>query len=342
MRPKHLQKIKEKVISANSKAIFVNSDFFDVVEPSKVSMCMKRLIDRGLLIRVIRGVYAKPDNKEPRINTVAQALARNFGWTIAPCGDTAIYLFNMSKDAPEEWTYVCDGQNQSYNVNGVNLTFRRTVNKNELSETPPVIAKLIQVIRAYGKGKLDDETLLRLAKRLRDDDKPKVLFGANKVTAWVKKYLKIIYDMANQDEPLRLSSEYDVYDYLPVYHNENKTASFFGNEFKSKSEALIAYSLRYAGINFKYEKKLYAKDGSKYKPDFTIKHNGKEYYWEHLGNQENKGYAQAWAIKEPWYHKFFPGQLLTTTEKTDIGVQIKKMLRNIFAFDLALPKTSYT
>jgi hypothetical protein len=57
-----------------------------------------------------------------------------------------------------------------------------------------------------------------------------------------------------------------------------------GLRVRSKSEVIIANILTFLGIDFNYEKPLFSKNDPKdfRVPDFTITHNGKEYYWEHL------------------------------------------------------------
>ena len=62
-------------------------------------MALLRLADEGLVKKILFGVYYKSEYNEllgetvaPSPNKVAHALARNFGWTIVPCGDTALTI----------------------------------------------------------------------------------------------------------------------------------------------------------------------------------------------------------------------------------------------------------
>jgi len=52
---------------------------------------------------------------------------------------------------------------------------------------------------------------------------------------------------------------------------------------RSKSEVIIANILHRSNIDFQYEEKLYYNETQWKEPDFTIRHNGKVWYWEHLG-----------------------------------------------------------
>jgi ATP-dependent exoDNAse (exonuclease V) alpha subunit len=85
---------------------------------------------------------------------------------------------------------------------------------------------------------------------------------------------------------------------------------------RSKSEVIIANMLFERDIPFKYDMPLYAPDGTFYLPDFTIKWNGEDWYWEHLGMMSNEAYRNHWATKLTWYEKNgFKDRLVTTTEE---------------------------
>ena len=69
----------------------------------------------------MRGVYYKPEYNyligeaiAPAPDEVARALARNYGWTIVPCGDTALNLPGHSTQVPAQWFYVSDGTYKEY------------------------------------------------------------------------------------------------------------------------------------------------------------------------------------------------------------------------------------
>lgn len=76
-----------------------------------------------------------------------------------------------------------------------------------------------------------------------------------------------------------------------------------GDVVRSKSEALIAELLHARGIEYAYERRLTAADGSFRYPDFTIddEETGRTVYWEHLGLLHDTVYAQRWDRKLRWY-----------------------------------------
>jgi hypothetical protein len=100
---------------------------------------------------------------------------------------------------------------------------------------------------------------------------------------------------------------------------------------RSKSEVIISNLLHQEEVDFQYEIRLVAQDGSFYLPDFTLMVRGETYFWEHLGMVENDEYNNHWKNKKAWYEKHFAGQLLTTEDSgnlTNDALQIIKELKS--------------
>jgi len=100
---------------------------------------------------------------------------------------------------------------------------------------------------------------------------------------------------------------------------------------RSKSEVIIANMLFERDIPFKYEIPLFAKDGTFYRPDFTITWRGEEWYWEHLGLLQQDKYRNYWETKKIWYEKFFPGRLLITKESGNLSQEANILIDKFFS-----------
>lgn len=101
---------------------------------------------------------------------------------------------------------------------------------------------------------------------------------------------------------------------------------------RSEGERMISEALAKAEIGFYYEKPLISKDGKSFKlPDFTFKHNRKEYYWEHNGMMSNSDYAERVAKKKRWYiENGFQDRLIETPiEGMNLTQSIKYILENV-------------
>lgn len=115
------------------------------------------------------------------------------------------------------------------------------------------------------------------------------------------------------------------------WYEEGKIHSTLTDYFvRSKSEVIIINMLFDNAIeSIKYEEPLFAPDGTFYLPDFTIQWKGRTYYWEHLGLLNKEEYKKHWLMKKKWYDKFFPGQLVITSENSDLSIQAKELIQKI-------------
>ena len=323
-----MKRIKDRINSSDPDAIFVSSEFYDITEPVKVSLCLKRLADGGLLERIRRGMFVKPGCAPLNAEKIARAVARGNGWNIVPCGDTALYVSGLSDKVPDEWTFVSEGPYKAYAINGFSIKFKHTDNKNEIADVSYESALTIQALRALGKNKVSLNHIYMLAERLPLNEKSKLANGTTKVTAWIKKDLIKICNRAEEIMTYVPSPN------KPFRQESKKIATFYGFNVRSKSEALIVSSLHMAGLDFIYEKQIFDRYGNPYRPDFTITYKGKTFFWEHIGMQELTTYKKDWADKQIMYERDYPRMLITTVEDFDVCEQIRRLILDTFSINI--------
>lgn len=190
--------MKNIIEKAEYGTVFVASDFAEISENAKIGVSLSRLEEEGIIRRVLHGVYYKPEYSSflceyivPSADNVAHAIARNFGWTIVPCGDTALNLLGLSTQVPAVWLYVSDGAYKEYSYNKTVIRFKRTTNK-EISKLSYKTALVVQAIKAIGKEKITYEDISRITKQLSAVEKDKMLVEAKAVTSWVYEIIKDI------------------------------------------------------------------------------------------------------------------------------------------------------
>lgn len=197
-RTDNLQKIRRRIYESETGSVFVTSDFADITDNKKSSVCLMRLTEERLLRRIMRGVYDKPEYNsflqeylEPAPDKVANAIARNYGWTIVPCGDTALNLLGLSTQVPAIWLYVSDGPYKEYSFNNTTIKFKHTANKG-ISKLSYKTSLVIQALKALGKENIDNNVIVKLSKALTDDEKKNMLNEAKSTTSWIYEYIKSI------------------------------------------------------------------------------------------------------------------------------------------------------
>lgn len=198
MRPDYNKDIKKRILTSESGSVFVATDFADITDKKTASVILTRIESEGIIRRVLRGVYDKPEYNEflkeyiaPIPDNVAHALARNYGWTIVPCGDTALNLLGLSTQVPATWVYVSDGTYKEYAYDNTIIQFKKTTNK-EVSKLSYKTALTIQALKALGKEKIDDAVLDSLHKLLTADEKQTMMSEAKTATSWIYEYIRQI------------------------------------------------------------------------------------------------------------------------------------------------------
>ena len=195
----HLEKIRSRVLSSEGGAIFVPSDFSDLADANSVKKSLSRLAEVGTIRRIQRGVYELPVYNEfmqemvaPAPHKVAEALARNHGWTAVPSGDTALNLLGLSTQVPAEWEYVSDGPYREYSFGQTRLRFKHTANK-DVSKLPYQSALLAQAMKALGKDGIDGRARQHIARRFSTGERTEILQAGKYMTGWVYEEIKQIF-----------------------------------------------------------------------------------------------------------------------------------------------------
>lgn len=170
---------------------FARGDFSDLGSRLAVSQVLSRLEKTGVLVSPLRGYYGKPrmskllgERLPPDYGCLADAIARNEGWVIIPCGDILLNEMGLSAQVPVVWSYVSTGPYRTYNVQGTVISFKHTANR-EMFCLSPKSAKVVQALKTIGANRIDGEVLKRLRERLSVGELKLLLSETSRVTSWI-------------------------------------------------------------------------------------------------------------------------------------------------------------
>lgn len=190
--------IYERIESMEREAVFVASDFTDIADINTIWQVLSRLEQKEKIKRIFRGVYYRPRYSElldeyemASPHQVALALARNYGWTIAPSGNTALNQLGLSTQVSAKWSYISDGPYNTFEFGNIQIEFKHRSNK-DISGLSPKSALVIQAIRALGKDSITVEDIEKIGSLLTTEEKVVLLKEAKQSTAWIYKYIKKI------------------------------------------------------------------------------------------------------------------------------------------------------
>ena len=172
MSKNYMQEIKSRILASEDGSVFSTSDFADIADTNTVRSALYRLVKDNILRRIINGIYEKPKYSklldeyvaaDPA--AVAQALARSYHWTIAPCGNTALNLLGLSTQVTAVWSYISDGPYKTYEWNSTKLEFKHRTNK-EITGLSYMTSLVIQALKTLGKNNVTSEVIQILSTKL--------------------------------------------------------------------------------------------------------------------------------------------------------------------------------
>ena len=186
-----MRKMRARILSAESGTVFVSSDFADIADTATIHQGLQRLYRSGTIRRILRGVYEKPKYSNllceyvaPDPNTVARALARNYHWSIAPCGNTALNLLGLSTQVPAVWSYTSDGPYKTYAWSSAKLEFKHRTNR-EITGLSYMTILVIQALKTLKKSNVTPDIIQTLSEKLSEDEKQSCLKEAGAATDWI-------------------------------------------------------------------------------------------------------------------------------------------------------------
>mgnify|MGYP000482466185 CR=1 FL=1 len=194
----YTEKIRDRVLSSPDGSVFVNSDFSDIADINTVKQSINRLIQENTLRRVFRGVFEKPKYSKllgeyvaADPDAVAEALARCYHWTIAPCGNTALNMLGLSTQVTAVWSYISDGPYKTYEWDKTKIEFKHRTNK-EITGLSYKTVLVVQALKTLGKENIKPEMIKLLSERLDVHEKAAMLIEASEATDWIYKIIREI------------------------------------------------------------------------------------------------------------------------------------------------------
>ena len=190
------QTIENKVISriyGNGRGwAFSPKDFSALGTRSSIDVALHRLLAKGTIRRVIRGIYDYPQYSQrlnrtlsPDVDHVAQAIARKFGWNIQPTGMAALNALGLSTQIQGQYAYMSDGPNRTYTIGSQDLIFKHAQRK-ESGFKHHESALLVQGLKTLGPDRITPETTAKLRAWLPENLRPNVIKDTAVVTGWIR------------------------------------------------------------------------------------------------------------------------------------------------------------
>lgn len=171
-------------------SVFVPADFLDLGSREAVDIVFHRLVRKGAVRRLARGVYDFPKEHpvlgplSPSADTVAEALAGRDHTRLQPAGAYAANALGLSDQVPAKVVFLTDGPTRTVKIGPTTIQLRRTTARN-MAAAGRLSGLLIQALRELGKEHLTPERRDHLKRTLPADKRRELLKDLRLAPAWM-------------------------------------------------------------------------------------------------------------------------------------------------------------
>ena len=186
-----------RIYGSGMGAVFTPGRFLDLGSRDAVDKVLSRLVQKGAIRRLARGLYDYPKTHpvmgvlSPGPDAIAKALAGKDMIRLQPSGAYAANLLGLSTQVPARIVYLTDGPSRTVRVGNQEIRLQRTTPRS-MGPADRISGLVIQALRHLGKKHVDDAVIQTLQRKLSDQDKKRLIKDIAYAPAWVGKHLRKI------------------------------------------------------------------------------------------------------------------------------------------------------
>ncbi|MHB1426660.1 MAG: DUF6088 family protein [Gemmataceae bacterium] len=182
-------------------SVFVPSDFLNLGSREAVDLALHRLVRKGTIRRLARGVYDFPKEHSvlgllaPSADAVARALAGRDRTRLQPAGAYAANLLGLSEQVPAKTVFLTDGPSRTVKIGPTTIQLRRTTPRN-MEAAGRLSGLLMQALRELGEEHITPERREHLKRTIPADKRQELLKDLRLAPAWMH---PIFRELAQED-----------------------------------------------------------------------------------------------------------------------------------------------
>lgn len=171
-------------------SVFVPADFLGLGSREAVDVVLHRLVGKGTIRRLARGVYDYPREHpvlgplSPSAEEVAKALAGRDRTRLQPAGAYAANILGLSEQVPTKTVFLTDGPSRTVKIGPMTIQLRRTTAKN-METAGRLSGLLIQALRELGQEHVTPERREHLKRTLPADKRRELIKDLRLAPAWM-------------------------------------------------------------------------------------------------------------------------------------------------------------
>ena len=189
------QTIEESILKAirsgRRGSVFVPADFLHLGSREAVDVGLHRLVKRGVIRRLARGLYDHPRKHPvlgllwPSAEAIAQAIAGRDRTRLQPAGAFAANVLGLTDQVPAKVVFLTDGPSRTVKVGPMTIQLRRTTPR-AMSAAGRLSGLLIQALRELGEAHVTPERVSHLRRTIPLEKRRELLRDITVAPAWMR------------------------------------------------------------------------------------------------------------------------------------------------------------
>ena len=183
--------IIEKIKKAKRGSLFFIEDFLRFGNSKAISKALERLVEKGDISRVVRGIYARLEKDpilgfvKPGTEAIAKAIAKRDKSRIVPTGVLALNALGLSTQVPMNVVYLTDGAARQVNLGKRKIIFKKASPKN-LAAIGKISSLVIQGLKEIGKDNITEYEKQIVLEHLKKEEKYRLEHDIRLAPEWIR------------------------------------------------------------------------------------------------------------------------------------------------------------
>ena len=186
--------VSRRIRTKGGSWAFTPSDFADLGDPRAIGMSLTRLLRKGTIRRVRRGVY-ETLRQHPLIGTVgagvdavAEAIARRDALKLLPSGAHAANALGLSTQVAARLAYGISGRSRVQPAQGKSEVIFRQRSPKTMALAGRASGWVAEALRNIGRVHITSDRLRPLGRKLGPKEKKQLLEDLRYVPAWMRPF----------------------------------------------------------------------------------------------------------------------------------------------------------
>ena len=189
--------IARRVRRSARGTVFTPDTFANQGPRASIDKALQRLVARGELRRLSRGLYDKPRHDEllgtlwPSVDAVVKAVAGKDRLRTQPAGVYAANMLGLSEQVPAKVVLLTDGISRTVQAGPMRISLKRTTPR-QMAAAGRLSGLMIQAFKSLGAPHITPERIERLRKTIPAQERAKLALDLALAPAWMRPLLRAI------------------------------------------------------------------------------------------------------------------------------------------------------